>query len=47
MLKYTKEKSNSQATEPRIAPKIKKVFTEYPKIYKRLESEASQQLNYS
>lgn len=39
VLQYAKECSNSKETEPRIVPKIKKVFFEYPKIYRRLESE--------
>ena len=40
VLRTAKENSNSQATEPRIVAKIKKVFVEYPKIYRRLEFEA-------
>ena len=42
VLRFAKECSNSQAKEPRIAAKIKKVFAMYPKVCKRVENEAAQ-----
>ena len=43
-MRIAKENSNSQATEPRIIAKIKKVFYMYPKIYRELEGEACRKL---
>ena len=44
VLRFAKENSNSQATEPRIAAKIKKVFAMYPKICRKLDDEAGDKL---
>ena len=44
VLKFAKECSNSQAAEPRIAAKIKKVFEMYPKICRKLDDEAGERL---